>query len=91
MGIASLSGAMYGAGSANLLCMGLFWAGLSFYLSSIYRSLATCHSRLQFYQQPPTLPLSPPPPFPNAQQQINTVLRHHGNHLLMLSLAGGEI
>lgn len=89
MDIASLSGAVYGVGSAQPLCMGLFWAGLSLSLDSIYRSLAAGHCSAQSYRQTPpphhTTPSSP------ARQQINTAPCHHGNHLLMLSLVGGEV
>lgn len=47
MDIASLSGAGYGVGLAGPLCIGLFWAGLSLSLDSIFRSLATSHCSVQ--------------------------------------------
>lgn len=78
MDIASLSGAVYGVGQAFLLCMGLFWAGLSLSLDSIYRSLATGQCSVQTYRHPRHTTPSPP-----TQQQINTVLCHHDNQLLM--------
>lgn len=52
MDIASLSGAVYGVGPACLPCMGLFWAGLSLSLDSIYHSLATSHCRIQALPPP---------------------------------------
>lgn len=86
MDIASLSGAVYGVGQAILLCMGLFWAGLSLSLDSIYRSLATGHCSVQSYRHPCHTTPSPP-----TQQQINTTLCHHGNQLLMSPPMGGEV
>ena len=63
MDIASLSGAVYGVGSAQPLCMGLFWAGLSLSLDSIYRSLAAGHCSAQSHRQTPL----PPPTTTTAQ------------------------
>lgn len=54
MDFASLSGAVYGVGSASTLCMGLFWAGLSLSLDSICHSLAAVHCSVQCYRQAPT-------------------------------------
>lgn len=87
MDIASLSGAAYGVVLADPLCMGLFWAGLSHSLNSIYHSLATGHCSVQTYRH--SLPHNPLP----SEQQINTALCHHGNHFLIFFffLVGGEV